>query len=111
MLSPREKECVQLLAQGYRTQQIAEKLLLKEVSSGAESDLKKASETAFRMVAHWGMSANIGPVAFRRGPWFGKMIAPTEMTLEFGTPAWSAGTRGAGRPDRECRIDPRLRTA
>ena len=32
MLSPREKECVQLLAQGYRTQQIAEKLLLKEVT-------------------------------------------------------------------------------
>lgn len=35
------------------------------------------------------------PVAFRRGPWFGKMIAPKEMVLEFGTPAWSAGTRGA----------------
>ncbi len=34
------------------------------------------------------------PVAFHRGPWSGKMIAPEEMVLEFGTPAWSAGTRG-----------------
>ena len=32
VLSPREKQCVQLLAKGYRTQQIAAQLLLKEVT-------------------------------------------------------------------------------
>jgi len=35
------------------------------------------------------------PVAFHRGPWSGKMLAPETLVLEFGTPAWSAGTRGA----------------
>lgn len=34
------------------------------------------------------------PVGFERGPWSGKMLEPKEMTLEFGTPAWSAGTKG-----------------
>lgn len=37
------------------------------------------------------------PVAFSRGPWFGRMVAPETMELEFGTPAWSAGTRGKVR--------------
>ncbi len=31
VLSPREAECVKLLAQGFRTQQIAEELSIKEV--------------------------------------------------------------------------------
>jgi hypothetical protein len=35
------------------------------------------------------------PVGFNRGPWQGRMLSPEPMTLEFGTPAWSAGTRGA----------------
>ncbi len=34
------------------------------------------------------------PVAFHRGPWSGKMTEPRELAFEFGTPAWSAGTRG-----------------
>ena len=33
-------------------------------------------------------------VAFQRGPWRGQMTAPEKMDLEFGTPAWSAGTHG-----------------
>lgn len=40
----------------------AEKTLLGNNSSGAENDLKRASEIAFRMVAHFGMSDTIGPV-------------------------------------------------
>lgn len=40
----------------------AEKLVLGETSSGAENDLKRASEIAFRMVAHFGMSEAVGPV-------------------------------------------------
>ena len=38
------------------------------------------------------------PVAFHRGPWFGKLVGDDtheEVVFEFGTPAWSAGTRGA----------------
>ncbi|WP_299584489.1 ATP-dependent zinc metalloprotease FtsH [uncultured Microbulbifer sp.] len=46
---------------------VAEQLVFKEVSSGAESDLKQATRLAQHMVTHWGMSQKLGPVAFRRG--------------------------------------------
>ncbi len=42
----------------------AEQLVFGEVSSGAENDLEQATRLARRMVAHWGMSERIGPVAF-----------------------------------------------
>ena len=53
----------------------AEKLVFNEYSAGAESDLKQATQTARRMVGHWGMSDRVGPVAFRQGeehPFLGK---------------------------------------
>lgn len=53
----------------------AEKLVFDEYSAGAEDDLNKATDTARAMVAHWGMSEIIGPVAFRQGsshPFLGK---------------------------------------
>jgi len=53
----------------------AEKLVFDEYSAGAEDDLKKATGLARRMVAHWGMSEVIGPVAFRQSeehPFLGK---------------------------------------
>lgn len=34
------------------------------------------------------------PVAFQRGAWRGHMVTPERVDLEFGTPAWSAGTKG-----------------
>lgn len=47
------------------------------------------------------------PVGFERGPWKGRMVEPVEMTLEFGTPAWTAGTRGTVRgPARLMPTDP-----
>lgn len=55
----------------------AEKLVFDEYSAGAEDDLNKATRMARRMVAHWGMSEIIGPVAFRQGeehPFLGKEI-------------------------------------
>lgn len=61
----------------------------------------KACEWAFDQFKEYGLSnvtieeAGEFPVAFHRGPWSGKMLEPEVMTLEFGTPAWSAGTRGA----------------
>ncbi len=53
----------------------AEKLIFDEFSAGAEDDLKKATGVARKMVAHWGMSHIIGPVAFRQAdehPFLGK---------------------------------------
>jgi len=41
----------------------AEKLVFGEYSAGAENDLVQATRLARRMVAHWGMSAKVGPVA------------------------------------------------
>jgi len=46
---------------------IAEQQVFGEVSSGAEDDIKQATELARRMVSQWGMSETLGPVAFRRG--------------------------------------------
>ena len=37
------------------------------------------------------------PVGFNRGPWFGKMLAPAEKPLRFGTPSFTAGTKGVQR--------------
>ncbi len=53
----------------------AEKLVFDEYSAGAENDLKRATQTARRMVTQWGMSPAIGPVGFRDGeehPFLGK---------------------------------------
>ncbi|MFM8579203.1 MAG: ATP-dependent zinc metalloprotease FtsH, partial [Planctomycetaceae bacterium] len=41
----------------------AEKLVFGEYSAGAENDLVQATRLARRMVAHWGMSERVGPVA------------------------------------------------
>ena len=52
-----------------------EKLVFDEFSAGAENDLKRATQTARRMVTQWGMSPAIGPVGFRGGeehPFLGK---------------------------------------
>jgi cell division protease FtsH len=56
----------------------AEKVLLGNVSSGADDDIKKATELARAMVARWGMSEEIGPVDLRQSeehPFLGREIA------------------------------------
>jgi cell division protease FtsH len=56
----------------------AERLVLDELSAGAEDDLNKATQLARRMVMHWGMSERLGPVAFRDGedhPFLGKEMS------------------------------------
>ena len=53
----------------------AEKLVFDEFSAGAEDDLNRSTSLARKMVAHWGMSEKVGPVAFRQGethPFLGK---------------------------------------
>ena len=37
------------------------------------------------------------PVGFNRGPWSGRMVAPTGKPLTFNTNAWTAGTKGPTR--------------
>lgn len=37
------------------------------------------------------------PIGFNRDAWFGKMIKPDTKTLEFGTPSYTAGTKGVQR--------------
>jgi len=37
------------------------------------------------------------PVGFDRGPWWGRMVAPEPMDLDFITPAWSPGIVGPHR--------------
>ena len=56
----------------------AEKVLLGDVSSGADDDIKRATETARAMVSRWGMSEEIGPVDLRQSeehPFLGREIA------------------------------------
>ena len=64
----------------------AEKLQFNEYSAGAEDDLKRATQIARRMVAHWGMSQRLGPVAFRAGeehPFLGKEMAEPREYSEY----------------------------
>lgn len=61
----------------------AEKLMCGEVSTGAQNDLKQATELAEKMVCQWGMSERIGPMAFSRGeehPFLGRKLA-TDKTF------------------------------
>jgi cell division protease FtsH len=41
---------------------VAEEIVFGHVTSGAENDIKRATQTARRMVTQWGMSARVGPV-------------------------------------------------
>jgi cell division protease FtsH len=76
----------QTLPEDYLADQIAvllggrtaENLFLGTVSSGADDDIRKASQLARAMVARWGMSPEIGPVDLRQSeehPFLGREIA------------------------------------
>lgn len=57
---------------------------------------------AVNTMKSWGMMAEMQeagemPVGFNRGAWFGKIITPVEETLDFGTPSYTAGTKGRQR--------------
>ncbi len=56
----------------------AEKAFLDDVSSGADDDIRQATQLARAMVARWGMSDEIGPVDLRQSeehPFLGREIA------------------------------------
>jgi cyclophilin family peptidyl-prolyl cis-trans isomerase len=71
----------------------------RETGSNAYTD---ATAWAVWQFKQWGLEAELDeagevPVGFNRGPWFGKMIKPTEKALFFGTPSYTAGTKGVQR--------------
>ena len=56
----------------------AEKIFLGSVSSGADDDIKTATQLARAMVSRWGMSEDIGPIDVRQSeehPFLGREIA------------------------------------
>jgi carboxypeptidase Q len=71
----------------------------RETGSGSYTD---ATEWAVWQFKQFGLDAQLEevgevPVGFDRGPWFGKMLKPTEKALRFGTPSFTAGTKGIQR--------------
>jgi cell division protease FtsH len=63
----------------------AESIVLATISSGAEDDLRKATEMAFEMVAHYGMSERLGPVFHEHRtshPFLGQKLATEGTTSD-----------------------------
>ncbi len=46
---------------------VAEEMFCDDITSGAQNDIKRATEIVRRMVTEWGMSEKIGPVNYREG--------------------------------------------
>ena len=58
---------------------VAEELALGTISTGAGNDIERATEIARKMVAEWGMSDRIGPIAVKLKEHFGE---PPELVSE-----------------------------
>ncbi len=43
---------------------VSEEIVFNRISSGAQDDLKKATQIARKMVCNWGMSKKLGPITF-----------------------------------------------
>ncbi|MGE5362015.1 MAG: M28 family peptidase [Bacteroidales bacterium] len=68
----------------------------RETGTNAYRD---ATEWAVWQFKQWGIDAELDevgeiPVGFNRGPWFGRMLKPSAKELRFGTPTFTAGTKG-----------------
>ena len=64
---------------------VAEQLVFGEVSTGAQNDLKQASDLAEKMVCQWGMSEKVGPLTFSRGeehPFLGRKLGTEKSFSE-----------------------------
>ena len=55
---------------------IAEDKFCGDISSGASSDIERASELARRMVCEWGMSDQVGPIAYGADEEDGPRLSP-----------------------------------
>lgn len=68
----------------------------RETGTNAYND---ATQWAVWQFKQWGIDAELDeagevPVGFNRGPWFGRMLKPGDKALHFGTPSFTAGTKG-----------------
>ncbi len=54
------------------------------ITTGAENDLQRATELAYRMVSMWGMSERVGPLVVRRtvNPFLGGMTTSVDISEE-----------------------------
>ena len=85
MTQPELEARLRVLMGGYA----AERHLLGNVSTGAEADLKEATDLASKMVANYGMSEKLGPVYFEHQsehPFLGRRFAiegggPSDATV------------------------------
>jgi cell division protease FtsH len=65
---------------------VAEKMVFKDITTGAGDDLKKATQIARRMVCQWGMSDRLGAVTFPQGqeyPFLGREITEPRDFSEY----------------------------
>jgi cell division protease FtsH len=60
----------------------AEELVYGDRSTGAESDIQQLTELAYAMVARWGMSSELGPIAFPAWEPPGVVFAPAHPVSE-----------------------------
>ena len=59
---------------------VAEQLVYNEITTGAESDIQSLTKIARGMVARWGMSEAIGPIAVGEGPQDGFLLPGAQPT-------------------------------
>jgi cell division protease FtsH len=64
---------------------VAERLVFRDISTGAHNDLKMVTELSEKMVCQWGMSDKIGAITFSRGeehPFLGMKLAQEKTFSE-----------------------------
>lgn len=74
----------------------AEQVVFGDISTGAESDLKQATELASKMVSSFGMSERLGPVYYEHGvehPFLGRRLATEGGVSDATTHAIESETR------------------
>ncbi|HEX7486742.1 MAG TPA: M20/M25/M40 family metallo-hydrolase [Vicinamibacterales bacterium] len=68
----------------------------RETGTNAYTDATQWAVWQFKQFGIDAQLEEVGevPVGFNRGPWFGKMLKPTDKALRFATPSFTAGTKG-----------------
>jgi len=59
----RRKECLGAITMNLAGR-VSEEMFCGDISSGAENDIKAATDLARRMVTQWGMSETLGPISY-----------------------------------------------
>ena len=68
----------------------------RETGTNAYTDATQWAVWQFKQFGIDAQLEEVGevPVGFSRGPWFGRMVKPEAKELRFGTPTYTAGTKG-----------------